>query len=318
MSAEMAEQQGAWNSIEVSPSWGAFPAEQYLLRHWNSSSSSSSADQRQDLIRAFMRLEIIPREWDTTGREYPPNNNMERVPTADEVREILAPWRPLRWRQAALTIWKRRDDEAIWLRTYYRDGDDQFTEWREIDEDYDPAFDEGSAFWTKLDDPDMFNFGENWERFFDILPELAGPQQVYSRVFGSGYGSNYLDSKRQKLRDAVARVEDKVEEVEDGLIGTSLQVIAVETYLLLADAKAFETRKLRVLFLDAWGNIVRHSRIEPEDIFELRSRWGAAKYRDGEYWLDKKERGEPGGVLGDKYRARGEMGRSLYGVEDLL
>ncbi|KAI0887611.1 uncharacterized protein GGS22DRAFT_157604 [Annulohypoxylon maeteangense] len=264
-----------------------------------------------------MNLETIPKEWDTTGRQSHSTRTMERIPTADEIREILAPWRPLRWRQAALTIWKSRDDEAIWLRTHYAHGDDKFAEWRDIDEDYDPAFDEGSAFWTKLDDPEILDFGESWERVFDVLPELAGPQQGYSRGFGSGYSGDYLPSLRQRLRDAVARAEDKGEEVEHGHAGTGLQVVAVETYLLLADAEAFETRKLRVLFLDSWGNIVRYSRIEPEDIFDLRSRWGAAKYRDGEYWLDKKERGEPGGVLGEKYRASGEIGLAIYGIEGL-
>ncbi|KAI2468958.1 hypothetical protein F4781DRAFT_443032 [Annulohypoxylon bovei var. microspora] len=279
------------------PPWDAFPAEQYLIGHWDPSSSSSPSDQRRELIRAFMQLETIPKAWDATGREAVDLEVMSRVPTADE---------------------KDRNDEAIWLRTHYGAGDDKFAEWRAIDEDYDPTFDEGddSGTWTKLDDPDLFAFGERWGRVFDVLPELAGPQQGYSRAFFNDISRADFLSTRQKLMDAIIRAEDVEEEIEAG-IGMQLQVMAVATYLLVADAEAFESGKLRILYLDARGNVVRHSRIEPEDVFEARSRWNAAKLRDGEWWLEK-DVCTPGGALGGKYRAGGEMSRGLYGIEDFL
>lgn len=112
-----------------------------LQHHWDTSSTASRSDQTRELIRAFLQLETIVEAWDATGRTSE-NTAMERVPTDEEVRAVLAPWRPLRWRQAALSIWKYRCDEAIWLRTHYEEGsNDKFVQFRETHEDWDPRFD---------------------------------------------------------------------------------------------------------------------------------------------------------------------------------
>jgi hypothetical protein len=327
----------------VKPPWGAFPAEQYLIvssatkrwfssvemstandklqRHWDASSSASRPDQTRELIRAFLQLETIPEAWDTTGRTSE-NTAMERVPTDEEVCVVLAPWRPLRWRQAALSIWEYRFDEAVWLRTHYGDeSNDKFGQFRETHEDWDPRFDKESLPWAVLDDPDVFNFEENWERVFDILPELAGPGQGYSRVFASGANQVFLAETRQELREAVLRADDREEEAEAGVAGTQLQLMAVAmgTYLIVVDQKAFESEGLRILYLDARGNIIRHSRIAPEDIWIARGQWEGCRYNDGQWWVIGEEGYSTGdGVLGEKYRAKGEIGRVLYDVGDLL
>lgn len=126
--------QAAQSAEGVSPPWGAFPAEQYLIvsrknmfvgvysrliwymaqRYWDYSFPHSPDTQRQSLIRSFLKLDAIPKRWDTTGRESPQWLAMERAPTDDEIRLILVPWRSLRLRDAALHIWRDRFDEAIW------------------------------------------------------------------------------------------------------------------------------------------------------------------------------------------------------------
>jgi hypothetical protein len=95
--------------------------------------------------------------------------------------------------------------------------------------------------------------------------------------------------------------------------------VATGTYLIVVDREAFETDRLRILYLDAMGSIIRHSRIAPEDVWIARGQWEGCRYNDGQWWVI----GEEGystreGVLGEKYRAKGEMGRFLYDVEDLL
>lgn len=269
-----------------------------------------------------MQLENIPRAWDTTGREAVGIPPMERVPTVEEVRDILAPWRPPYVRQAALFIWKNHDDEAFRLRTHYGDGDDKFTQWREIDEDMDPRFEEDLVPLLFFDDPQVFNFGENWERIFDILPELAGPEQGYTRAIAEGrlyedFLALQQKALQQKLRENVIRAEDKEEEIECG-VGQDLQFMAVEAYLIVADREAFETDQLRILYLDARGNIVRHSRLPPEEVAIAREKWNAGKFRDSEWWIEERWSSKPGSIIGEKYKARGEIGRVLYGVEDLL
>lgn len=262
-------------------------------------------------------MDTIPASWDAIGRQTVNIPPLERVPTAKEVRDILAPWRPLYLRRAALFIWKSYDDEAIRLRTHYGDGDDKFAEWREVDRDMDPTFEEDLIPLIELNDPQIFDFGENWNRVFDILPELAGPQQGYICTFEGGISHRDLLSIRQRLRERVMRAEDKEEEVECG-IGMELQFMAVQAYLIVADREAFETDKLRILYLDARGNIVRHSRLAPENVWEARGEWSGAKYRDSQWWKEKEYFTQPGGTLGEKYKAKGEIGRILYDVEDLL
>ncbi|KAK3935356.1 hypothetical protein QBC46DRAFT_346698 [Diplogelasinospora grovesii] len=293
---------------QPSPPWGAFPAEQYLIRNWDSSSPLSATGQRRELIRAFLKLDTIPQEWDTTGRGRAGTPPMERIPTEDEVRGILEPWRPLRWREAALHIWKDRYDEAIWLCTHYGEEPEsggKFQEWRQIDGDYDPAFEEDNVSWTVLDDAaDVFDFGDDWGRVFDVLPEIAGPIQGWSRSLGVEVEVHPL---QQKLHDAVRAAEegDAESEAEYGIHGMELQAEAVSTFLIVADAEAWDTGRLSLLYLDAKGNIVRHSRIAPEEVFEVRHQFIGKKFRDSSWWVNRDDptsglHNEPGGVLGEK------------------
>lgn len=272
-------------------------------------------------MRDYLALEEIPAEWDTTGRgqagreDQPPG----RQPTEEEITTILGPWRPPRWREAALRIWKDRFDEDIWLRTYYgEDSDAAFEEWREAHEDSDPAFDEGTTPWCVLDDAAVFDLGERWDGVLDVLPELAGPTEGYRRATGF-----HSAEEVEQLRATIQAAGDREAEAETGA-GMELQLDAVATFLVVADREAWDTGKLRLLYLDAQGNIVRHSRISPEDVFNTRHEWIGKKFRDGYWWREefeqsgldatKRLRFEPGGTLGDQYRAHGALGRALYGL----
>jgi hypothetical protein len=143
-----------------------------------------------------------------------------------------------------------------------------------MDEDYDLNYDEETVLWTVLDDAGVFNFGDEWWRVFDVLPELAGPLRKHAR------GAPYVDKdKMQALREELGRdverplsslaggeherLEDTaaVLEAEYGEHGERLQAEAVSTFLLVADAGAWETDCLRLLYLDGKGNVVHHSAV---------------------------------------------------------
>ncbi|KAI1104574.1 hypothetical protein F4804DRAFT_181948 [Jackrogersella minutella] len=324
------QHQNIKSEADVSPPWGAFPAEQYLIRHWEFSSTLLAADQRRDLIRAYLQLDSIPKDWDATGRVYLATT-IARVPTEREIREILAPWRPIRWREAALHLWRDRDDEEVWLRTCYREGSDKaFREFRETDEDYDPAFEEDCRTWTVLDDQALFD--GDWSAALDILPELAGPAPNYDPYAHRHLGDpGELETLRQKLRESVAsalRLEGegntaeqlKVDAVEAGDAGMELQVNAVASFLFVADCKAVETEKLRLLYLDARGIIVRETRVPCTETWQMRDAWVGKKFRDSPLWNDR-DRSEwgvsndPGSVLGEKYKLEGDIGRLLYNLD---
>lgn len=302
-------------------------------RHWDFSSVLSAAGQRRDLIRAFLQVDAFPREWDTTGRIYnymAPNTTITRVPTEQEIREILVPWRTPRWRRAALRLWCNRDDEEVWLRTYYgEDSDAKFRQMREVDEDFDPWFEDHIVPWTVLDDQALFN--GDWSAVFDTLPELAGStrgQDPYShRHLGD---PEKLESLRQGLRKSVTSAlrleghgndpeELKIDDVEAGG-GMELQAHAVATFLLVADAEAFETEKLRLLYLDARGNIVREFRLPYTESWETRHEWNACKFKTSMSWRDWVKTDQPvvhgpRSVLGEKYRFPGIIGPVLYQID---
>ncbi|KAL1835648.1 hypothetical protein VTJ49DRAFT_6293 [Mycothermus thermophilus] len=317
------------DEAEPTPSWGALPVEQYLIRSWDWSSPQPSQEQRLALVRAFLALDNIPAEWDCTRGIPSHRRELQRVPTEDEVRIILQPWRPARWRWVASQIWTRRGtwNEAIWLRTHYAEGtDDKFAEWRATDEDNDPNYDEDTVKWTVLNDRDVFNFGDEWWRVFDVLPELAGPQGGYFR----GGPQDMMQELREELRQDIERraatgqherPEDAaVLEAEYGEHGQKLQVFAVASFLLVADARAFETDRLRLLYLDHKGNIVRHSTVEVEYAWETRNYWSGYRFEEATWWGHKHnlltgESDEDGGELADEYHARGSLGRLLYGLD---
>jgi hypothetical protein len=111
-------------------------------------------------------------------------------------------------------------------------------------------------------------------------------------------------------------------EAEYGKHGEKLQAAAVATFLLVADAHAWETDCLRLLYLDAKGNIVRHSTVEVEDAWYTRCWFDPGKMEESLWWpykhdLMSGELRETGSELGEKYLAHGEMGRSLYGLDCL-
>ncbi|KAI3317139.1 hypothetical protein HD806DRAFT_551102 [Xylariaceae sp. AK1471] len=97
-----------------------------------------------------------------------------RVPIPRQIHKILAPWRPLHWREVALQLWRDRNDEEVRLCTHYEgDSDEKFAGLRETAEDIDPAFEEYGRTWIVFDDQTLFN--GKWSTALYVLPELVGP-----------------------------------------------------------------------------------------------------------------------------------------------
>ncbi|KAH8696518.1 hypothetical protein BGW36DRAFT_381163 [Talaromyces proteolyticus] len=314
--------------LEVFPPWGAFPAEQYLLHHWEP--SEQNQNQHRRLINDFIHaLDDIPEEW---IRPSPTSEIMAITPSASQIREILAPWRPLQWRSVAWEIWNqircpKWDDEGlnIWLRTHYAEEAEEtardnikLVEWFKSSFEGNPYMDPDTVDtmmrWQILDDESVFNFKSAWERVFEIIPELTGPKSGLSRRFmprTDGWGQNY---PREEVA-SLPRLEDRVMAVECS--DNCVQYSAVHSYLLVADEKTFTTDELLILYLDRKGNYVRESRIQlpADDLYTRGDMINNGKIRDAQYWT---EDSPPGSSLNPKYRALGEIGRELYGVEDLL
>jgi hypothetical protein len=221
-----------------------------------------------------------------------------------------------------------RDEYAIWLRTYYQDTDAEFKEWIETDEAENERDDAESGWWCLLDDEAIFAFGEGldaYNRVLDMIPELAGPSRSDVRVLEGPLvepsSDEMVKETRAALREDVTAAVDKEATVHNGDNGVFLQLLSTDSWLLVADKEAFETDQLLVLFLDARGNIVRHARIWVDEIYDLRVSYTIGHLESHRLW-DENSFAEAGAVpfssLGDKYKINGEIGRTLYGVEDLV
>ncbi|KAK4449777.1 hypothetical protein QBC34DRAFT_462297 [Podospora aff. communis PSN243] len=307
---------------DILPRWGDLPAEQYLLNNWDASAQEEASDQRRRLIRQFLALETIP---------YDPKF---RVPTEEEVRTILEPWRPQRWRFAAAKIHRERYDNSIWLRTYDPEdeeiGNKKIVEWIAVDKNWDPNFQDWDLPWRILDDPAVFSFGDEWQRVFDVIPELATTDSG-DRSFSPHSYPDELAEERLKLRECVAEqegLEARIQAAQYSLPAIELQYHAVASFLVVVDKEAWEQNRFKLFWLDAHGNVVRESTVAPERVAEIRVHWSRQMFYDNEHWLGRGEEEaarnedsylpEPGSKLGDKYRATGKMGRLLYAVDDLL
>lgn len=202
------------------------------------------------------------------------------------------------------------DSIPVLLRTHYssdREDDETLKAWTD-EETFEDASD-----WACLNDKNIFNFGDDWRRIFEILPEVAGPvppsEQRYTspdslQLFRKKFKEN-ISSVKQNFPDDWKEKESRDKIIEDH--GSSLHRVVTEVYLLIADKEAFQTKQLRLLYLDGKRNIVREARVDP-------SIWQMYDIIMQHYTnpLDPYEFS----TVGEKYRVDGELGKDLYQLSE--
>ncbi|RJE20087.1 hypothetical protein PHISCL_07582 [Aspergillus sclerotialis] len=284
------------------PEWGLFPVEQYLIRYWDPSLSEPADSQRLRLIHEFLELDEIPIEWDPTlrGSSYA---EPSRIPTVDEINIILRPWRSDKLRKIAWRIWGYGSSHLILLRTHYnRDDNYKIEELVGSDE-----LDDDRAWWALLNDQE-FDFGDQWWLVFNILPELAGPLQSYSRL----PSQELIARDRQHLKNKLPRLKATEEtkrtrciEIETAYFRRTIS----QGYFAIADREAFEKDMLRLIYLDGKRNIVQETRadFDEDTLAEVAVEWEELAL-PLKLWEN--------GIIGEKYRIDGEIGRVLYQLEE--
>ncbi|KAJ5730113.1 uncharacterized protein N7483_004621 [Penicillium malachiteum] len=105
---------------------------------------------------------------------YPPGSLFAEKYLLD-IDAILRPWRSEVIREAAIRLNTLKVSPI--LRTHYdpdqaaRGADDrQIAGWLQLDKDSADSMDNK---WTYLNDSELFNFGDHWERIFELVPELT-------------------------------------------------------------------------------------------------------------------------------------------------
>ncbi|KAL2811469.1 hypothetical protein BJX63DRAFT_422316 [Aspergillus granulosus] len=144
--------------------------ESRVQRHWNYSSTESTDEQRQRLVHEYTQLDDIPEEWDPVEVGGAASRQPKRIPTAEEINVILRLWRSDYLRKRAWVLWSGGDRNPPVPRLFsaVESGRYKFTEFIEVSENL-----EEEASWAALNDADLFDFGADWRRVFDVLAELA-------------------------------------------------------------------------------------------------------------------------------------------------
>jgi hypothetical protein len=153
----------------------------------------------------------------------------------------------------------------VLLRTHYNpNDDDKMNEWVYKNDLFDD-----NAWWACLNDPNLFNFGPNWQQVYEIMSEVAGPVDHRRRSEGP--------CKPQFFRASPQNDQDGLHERRDNRFETTVELAnhpqndTIMVYIVIADQEAFQTGRLRLLCLNAKRNIVRELHVDrkPAEVMQL-------------------------------------------------
>ncbi|KAF4548840.1 Hypothetical protein D9617_25g061700 [Elsinoe fawcettii] len=260
-----------------------------------------------------MKTYTEPQEWEDIFFKLH-QSPLPREPTPEERQIILNPWRPPHIRNIAMLCLLYQGAQSIWLRTHYApEGEDDSALNRKFLDmvattSEDDMSGEEDAVHCVLNDRNLFKFGQQWERVFEIIPELVGSV--------NGLEGRLLPKRSAYVEELQTALAEKVKNLPKGSdIGSlsdcsevsSLQVAAVQYYILVADEEALRTGTFELIWYDGRGGAIRSSRIQPSEARRFRryTELGRA-YDCFDYW--------PEASVDSKYRLDGEYRGVIYGL----
>ncbi|KAL2817076.1 hypothetical protein BDW59DRAFT_175608 [Aspergillus cavernicola] len=277
--------------LDYLPSWGQLPVEQYLIESWTPASTEQAPTQRARLVKQFLNLDQLNPDWDPTGGASDP-----------DAQPPVRAWR----------VWQSYNNAGgnnpVLPRTWYDSADDERVKsWATLSEEY-----ADDADWAILDDSHLFAFGENWQRVYDILPEIAMPH-VEANPSKCSRRKDWPISDFKQGINAVKRSnpfwrEDLNILVRDNAAALELLHAVSKSYILIADKETFETDHFLLAYLDAKGRVTMQGRIlvDEDRLSEVSLEWFERKPLNEVF---------EEGTLGEEYVvvAGNEVDREVYG-----
>ncbi|CAL8580057.1 hypothetical protein XPA_005791 [Xanthoria parietina] len=291
---------------DADPPWGSLAAERYLLHHWNRDSTESPDEQRKRLVNAFIHA--------GPGRSVPYTS-----PSAAQISDILEPWRTRLQHEVAN---KDGMSPAICLRTCYRLGSDAIHEDR-LGGSIDLEMAIGGDH-RLLNDPTHYNYGADWHRVFQVVPELLEPLAP-GWAFYEQDQHRAIEALTAYAERGIAAVESRLVEnltgVSQGAPGlgfqgaeleyqiavvlqSSVHLACVVTWVVIEDEEAFDSGNVGLMFVDALGRVVRWTRIEPAFVCAMGGAWARGSWVEMDEWLE--------GNIGPEYQMGGSCGGLLF------
>lgn len=209
--------------------------------------------------------------------------------------------------------------DCVWLRTYYADGSDAKHDALLENVELQNAIDDEDRL---LNDPALYDFGDEWERILDYVPELVAEAESAARVREAEAAFHAVQKHLQTdgalaspgLTAAMlienARGSLPAEDVQRLVLKamqSGIHKACVTNYVIVEDGKTLggENREglVAVLFLDTRGRVVRGVRVPAGDAEQLGGLWLECAWDEGGQW-DEAE-------LGPEYRPGGSCGNLL-------
>lgn len=243
-------------------------------------------------------------------------------PTHADIASVIRPWRTVEQRGLATDPGLVG---SVWLRTCYKEGTDEKHKILVEEIQMDHAVDREERL---LDDATLYNFGNHWERILDYVPELVGPLTTsFGYDFTTTFWDSYLDSIRKakdefcKAREilsggstegatamTIELIESSRRDLQADLVMNSvlevtlsyLHKMYVVNYLIVEDEEALESGLLLIIFLDAFGRVVRHCRMDASLAESMGGSWLECCWDESSEWVE--------GTLGEDYQEGGACG----------
>ncbi|PSK43730.1 hypothetical protein B9Z65_7244 [Elsinoe australis] len=286
--------------------------------HWSWNAEVSDAAQHLRLLQNYMQEYEGPQAREDAVLDYV-ERPLPRVPSPDEIKTILEPWRSAKVRHIAKKCYLHNRSQIVWLRTHYGVTKEEeallnlkFCEMvdtiseDDLESDDD---DDDDDIYCVLNDPGMFDFGEDWARVIEVVPELIKPiNRLRHRLFDR-LDERDLPRIRTDLKTEIQNAaEDRGAEnlVHNG-VAVLLQRCAVQSFIVVADEEALRSGTFKVYWFDGRGNKVRSSRITPDRVRTLhlqviQGRWPECE----DMWTN--------GLVGSQYQLDGPLRQEVYGL----
>ncbi|KAL4746063.1 hypothetical protein BDW72DRAFT_198064 [Aspergillus terricola var. indicus] len=153
------------------------------------------------------------------------------------------------------------------LRTYYGNGEEcgrKSTEYAQVSETYHAVVD-----CLTLSDAKVFNFGSDWRRVIEILPEVAGYD-------------DYVNLE-DEIQNSKAEYPDWKDDPDillgpgDTAVWLSLQTTTI-LWIIIVDEKAFNIDELLIIYLDMYRDVTVEGRLERDQCY---IDWMFMRWEDG-------------------------------------
>lgn len=200
---------------------------------------------------------------------------------------------------------------SIWLRTCYSPGSDEKHEQLVANVELDHAVDGEHRL---LNDANLYNFGADWRRIFDTIPELLDPSsgdwEYYQQRQNEGlndlksFARGGVSHAPSRLLENLACFQGKeLEEWVAKALQSSVHEACVVAWIVLEDEEALESKQVLLMFLDAYGRVVREKRVGVDEAEDMGGSWVRGSWHERDEWLEAE--------LGEDYRGEGVCGELL-------